>query len=118
MQYATAAKNARMNALLALLNGGTLELLAANDAIIASFTLDNPAGAISNGVLTLSGFPKTVTSASGGTIAKARFRSAAPADVATNVTVGTSGAEIIVSSLTVSANQDVKVLANPSFTHG
>lgn len=116
--YSTAAKNARLNAVVTLLNGGKLEIgTAGMAAVLATFTLNATAGTVSGGVLTLSGFPKAVAASAAGTAAAARLRDSSNADVLTGLTVGTSGTDIVLDTTTVNAGQNVNIAANPTITH-
>lgn len=76
-----------------------LELGSAGMATIyATFTLNNPIGTTGfNGLLTLSGFPKTAAMIGSGTIVEARIRTATGGtDIVTGITVGTTGNKDIV----------------------
>lgn len=59
----TAVKNARLEAVVSQIgSGGKLEIGTAGMAsVLATITLEDPAGTASGGVLTLSGFPKSAT---------------------------------------------------------
>lgn len=113
--YTNAVKVARMAAVVtaagatAVLEIGTTGMA----AILATITLGNPiAGAATGaGVLTLSGFPRSDTSAdSTGTAAAARIRTAtAGTDIITGLTVGLSGADINLDSLSITAGQTVTI---------
>ena len=117
--YTNAVKIARMGAVTsqagatAVLEIGT----AAMGTILASFALNNPiAGAATGaGVLTLSGFPKNATASATGTAAAARIR-AGGTDIITGLTVGTSGADVILDSLSITAGQTV-TLNSAVITH-
>ena len=85
------------------LNGGKLELLAADGTIVATAALGNPCGTVAGSVTTFTGMPIAATIANYGVpIASARLRTSANVDVGTGYTVGTSGsgAQVIVSKLT------------------
>lgn len=90
------------------LANGSLELLSSSGAVLASASLGTPTA--SGGVTTMGGFPKTV-SGTAGTIASARYRTSASADWITGMSVGVSGsgAQVIVSSLTITTGQSVLV---------
>ncbi len=117
--YAAATKDARMNAVVtALGTAGKLEICsAAYAAVLASFTLNNPAGTVSNGVLTFSGMPKDVTASAAGTAAIARLRTSANADVVIDLTVAVSGANINLAKLVIGASDTVRI-SSLSLTHG
>jgi hypothetical protein len=81
--------------------------------VLATIALNNPiAGAATGaGVLTLSGFPKSDTSADAtGTAAAARIRTATGGtDIITGLTVGLSGSDINLDSLSITAGQTVTI---------
>jgi hypothetical protein len=119
--YTTAVKNARMDAVTSQIGTtGVLEICTAGyAAILASFTLNNPAAAAaSGGVLTLSGFPKNATAGNSGTAAVARIRTATGGtDIITGLTVATSGADINLNNLSINSGQTVTINASPTITH-
>jgi hypothetical protein len=121
--YPTALKNTRMQAVLDAINAGAgagkLEIgTAGMAAVLATITLADPAGgAPAAGVLTLT-MPKSDTSADNtGTAAAARIRDSNNADVVTGLTVGLSGADIILDSLSITAGQTVTI-NSATITHG
>ena len=113
--YTNAVKIARMAAVVsqagatAVLEIGTTGM----GSILATIALGNPiAGAATGaGVLTLSGFPRSDTSAdNSGTAAAARIRTASGGtDIITGLTVGTSGTEIVLDSTSITAGQNVTI---------
>lgn len=112
--YTTAVKNARLDAVTtAIGTTGVLEIgTAGMGSVLATIALGNPAAAgASGGVLTLSGFPRSDTSAdASGTAAAARIRTASGGtDIVTGLTVGTSGSDINLDSLSITAGQTVTV---------
>lgn len=120
--YSTATKTARMNATLAQIDAGTgpgkLEIGTAGMAtVLASITLNDPAGSVSGAVLSLAGFPKTVTALAAGTAAAARLVDSANTAVITGLTVGTASADVVLDSVTVNSGQQVTINATPSITH-
>lgn len=118
--YSPSAKASRMTAIRDLLNSGKLEIgTAAMAATLVTFTLNASSGSVSGGVLTFSGFPKTVAAAATGAAAAARLRTSADADVVTGLTVGIagSGADVILDSTSISSGQNVTIAANPTLTH-
>ena len=111
--YTNAVKIARMAAVVsqagasAVLEIGTTGM----GAVLATINLGNPiAGAATGaGVLTLSGFPRSDTSADAtGTPAAARIR-AGGTDIITGLTVGLSGADINLDSLSITSGQTVTI---------
>jgi hypothetical protein len=89
---------------------GTLVFQTSGDVEVATLTLANPAfGAASNAVAT-AGSITSDSSATGGTIAKARLKNAAGTDkIICSVTATGGGGDIELSSVSVSAGQTVSV---------
>lgn len=120
--YTNAVKIARMAAVVT--QAGTTAVLeigtSAMGTVLATIALGNPiAGAATGaGVLTLSGFPRSDTSADAtGTAAAARIRTATGGtDIITGLTVGLSGADVILDSLSITAGQTVTI-NSAVFTH-
>lgn len=120
--YTNAVKIARMNAVTTA--AGTTAVLeigtTAMGTVLATIALNNPiaAAATGAGVLTLSGFPKSDTSADAtGTAAAARIRTATGGtDIITGLTVGLSGSDINLDSLSITAGQTVTI-NSAVFTH-
>lgn len=117
--YSTSLKTTRMQAVstacgaAAVLEIGTSGMR----IILARFTLNNPAGTASNGVLTFSGFPKTVTAIAGGIAAAARIRTAAGGtDVVTGLTVGTQNTDILLVTTDLPSGSSVTLNA-ANITH-
>ena len=121
--YTTAVKNARMDAVKTQIDlgsaAGKLEIgTAGMSTVLATFTLNDPSAAgASGGVLTLSGFPKTVAASNTGTAAAARIRDSDNNDVITGLTVGVSASDIIVDNTSINSGQNVTVNASPTITH-
>jgi hypothetical protein len=113
--YTTAVKNARMTAVRDQIDlgagAGVLQIGTTGMAtVLAEITLNDPSGTITNGILTLSGFPKSDTSANAaGTAAAARIRDSVGTDVITGLTVGTSGTDIILDNTNIAAGQTVTI---------
>lgn len=118
--YTTAVKNARLTAVVTAIGGtGVLEIGTAGMAtVLATIALNATAGTATSGVLTFSGFPKSDTSADAtGTAAAARIRTASGGtDIVTGLTVGTSGSDINLDSLSITAGQTVTITA-ATITH-
>jgi hypothetical protein len=119
--YTTAVKNSRLDAVTtAIGTTGVLEIgTTAMGTILVSYNLNNPAAAgASGGVLTLSGFPKTVAASATGTAAAARIRTATGGtDIITGLTVGTSATDIILDNTSITSGQNVTINASPTITH-
>lgn len=117
--YAAGLKTSRMQEVVdAIGASGKLEIGTAGMAsILATIPLANPAGSVSGAVLTLD-LPASDTSAdNSGTAAAARIRTGADADVVTGLTVGTSGTDIVLDSVNITALQSV-TLSSGTITHG
>ena len=113
--YTTAVKTARMNAVKDQIDAGAgagkLEIgTTAMGTVLATITLADPCGTVTNGVLTLSGMPKSDTSADAtGTAAAARIRDSNNTDIITGLTVGTSGTDIVLDSTSITTGQTVTI---------
>lgn len=121
--YPTALKTIRMQAVRDAIDAGSgagkLEIGTAGMALVlATITLADPASTVSGAVLTLAGMPKSDTSAdASGTAAAARIRDSDNNDVVTGLTVGTSGTDIILDSVSITAGQTVTITSG-TITHG
>jgi len=90
---------------------GTAELRfeTAADAEVATISLPNPAfGASASGVITLQGVPLSDLSATGGTVAQASIYDR-DSTKQLEMTVGTSGTEITISSTVIAATDQVDI---------
>ena len=108
----TAARNAACNAIVDLIDAGTgagtLVFQTSGDVEVATLTFSDPAfGNAATGVATASAITDD-TSATGGTVAQASFFDS-DANKVLEATVGTSGQDINLSSLTVGAGDTVSV---------
>lgn len=121
--YSTAAKTARMNAVVSTIGtSGKLKLFSAADALLATFNLAATAGTVSGAVLTFSdanggadGILST-TASSAGTATKASITTSADADVITGLTVGTSGTDLVLDN-NVLANGQAITINSATITH-
>ena len=111
----TAFANAAAAASATALVSGDLDFLDAGGAILATVDLGTPTA--SDAVTTMSGFPRTAAGTAG-TIASARYRTSAGGDWKTGITVGLagSGAQVILSALTITSGQSVQV-TSATLTH-
>ncbi len=120
--YASGLKDSRMTAVRDAVDAGgaagKLELgTTGMAAVLATITLNyNPCATISSGVLTFSGMPKEVAASGTGSLAAARIRTSANADVVTGLTVGTGSENIVVDATSVTSGQIVRITA-ASLTH-
>lgn len=111
----TALRNVLADAIDAEINTGagtaTLEFETTGDVEVATIDLQNPAfGAAAAGVITLLGVTLSDTSATGGTTGQASVYDR-DASKQFEVTVGTSGTEIIISSVSIAATDQVDLTA-------
>lgn len=88
----------------------TADTALSGQAVLATFTLSATAfGAASNGVITLSGVPLTVAASASGTAAFFRiFKSDGTTCIAQG-TVGTSGAQLNLNTLTITSSVNVTI---------
>jgi hypothetical protein len=122
--YASGLKDTRMTSVITAIDAGgaagKLEIGTTGMAsILATITLNyNPAGTVTTGALTLSGFPKSDTSADNtGTAAAARIRTSANSDVITGLTVGTAATDVIIDNTSINSGQTVTI-NSVVITHG
>lgn len=121
--YPVALKNTRMtsvrDAIDAGAGAGVLQIgTTAFATVLAEITLADPSGTIATGVLTLSGMPRSDTSANAtGTAAEARIRDSNGTDVITGLTVGTAGTNIVLNTVSIVAAAIVEITSG-TITHG
>ena len=120
--YTTAVKNARLNAVTTAIGAtGVLEIGTTGMAtVLATIPLTNPAApAAASAVLTFDFDPDISDNSADatGTAAAARIRTATGGtDIVTGLTVGTSAADIILDSVSITAGQTVTITA-ATITH-
>ena len=116
--YSSGVKTARMTAVRDQIDAGgaagKLEICSSGyAAILATIALGYSGastGTVSGSVLTLAGFPRSDSSAdNSGTAAVARIRTSANADVITGLTVGTTGSDINLDSVSITSGQTVTI---------
>lgn len=122
INYTTTLKNARLqliaDAIDADTNPGYLEIGTTGwAATLVTIVFNTTCGTVSGGVLTFSGFPKTEDSTGTGDLAVARIKDGAGTVVASDLTVGTSSADIILDTLAVTTGKAVRI-DSASITHG
>ena len=122
VNYTTAVKNARMTAVRDQIDAGSgpgvLQIgTTGMGTVLIEVTLADPSGTVTGGVLSLSNFPRSDTSANAsGTAAAARIRDSSGTDVITGLTVGLSAADVILDSVNITAGQTVTI-NTAAFTH-
>jgi len=119
--YSTAVKTARMTAVRDQIDAGSgagkLKIRNSSNTILATITLGDPSGTISGAVLTLSGFPRSDTSADAtGTADNAIITDSDDTTCISGLTVGLSGSDINLDSLSITAAQTV-TLSSATLTH-
>jgi hypothetical protein len=114
--YATAVKTARMTATRDNFANGTLEIMTSGDAVLVTFGLDAAGGTISGAVWTLVFDASTVAASGTGTAAKAQVKDSGGTAELTGLTVGTSGQDINLDSVSITATQNV-TLSSATITH-
>lgn len=112
--YSTAAKTARMQAIVAQIDAGagpgTLEIGTTGMAsVLATLTLADPCGTVSGAVLTFDFDPDiSDTSADNtGTAAVAQIKDSNGTVIISGLTVGTSGTDVVLDSVSITAGQTV-----------
>ena len=121
VNYRASLKTTRMNAVVTDIDSGvgaaTVEVCTAAFALVLiTFTLSDPASSVAADVLTLSGMPKTANASASGTAAVARIKESGGAVVVNNLTVGTSGTDLIISSTTINSGSPYN-LNSGTITH-
>lgn len=114
--YNTAVKNDRMEATMNYFANGTLEILTAADALLATFGLDVAGGSVTGNVWTLIFDADTVVASGTGTAAKAQVKTSGGSAHLTGLTVGTAATDIILDSVSITSGQDV-TLTTATITH-
>lgn len=114
--YATSIKTARMTATRDDVANGTLEILTAADALLATYGLDATSGTISGAVWTLVFDASTVAASGTGTPAKAQIKTSGGVVKITGLTVGTTGTDIVLDSASITSGQNV-TLSSATITH-
>lgn len=108
--YDTTARNAALNAIAALLNGGTLRIGTTGMAsTLATLNLSATAfGSASNGSVTANSITSTTISSSGTAAAAGLYNSSGTA-IISGITVGTSGQQLNFNSLDFVAGGNISV---------
>ena len=120
--YTTAVKNDRLDAVIAAIDAGAgpgyIEIGTAGMAVVlATIPLADPCAPAASGEAITFTMPQSDTSADAtGTAAAARIRDSDANDVVTGLTVGTSGADINLDSVSITSGQTV-TLSSATITH-
>jgi hypothetical protein len=122
VSYVSTLKSTRMQDVIDAIDdnaagAGVLEIgTAAMAAVLAAITLGVPSFTESGGAITLAGVPRSATATAAGTAANARIKDGGGNIIASNLTVGTSSADIILTG-TVVALGDTVTLTSATITH-
>ena len=118
VSYTTAIKTARMTATRDYHANGTVEILTAADAVLATFGLDAAGGTVAGAVwtLVLDAATVTATATGTGTAAKAHVKTAGGTIGLSGLTVGTIGTDIILDNTNTATGQTVG-LSSAAITH-
>jgi len=121
VNYAAALKTTRMQAVRDAIDAdagpGTLEICTTSYAsVLITFTLSDPASTVTNDVLTIADLPKTANAGNAGAAAVARIKDNSGDVVVQGLTVGTSGADIIISNTTITNGASYSLTAG-TITH-
>lgn len=119
VQYDAGTRTARMTATRDQVCGGTagsLVIMTAANAILATFALTTTGGTVTGDTWTLAFGSTTVTAAAAGIAAKAELRNNGGTAKVLGLTVGTSGADVIIDNTSIASGQQVQVTA-AAITH-
>lgn len=119
--YSTAAKTARLNAVVTQIDAGAspgkLKIRDGSNTVLATLTLADPCGTVSGAVLTFDFDPDiSATASASGTAANAIITDSADTTVISGLTVGTSGTDIVLDSVSITSGQTVTITAG-TITH-
>lgn len=120
--YSTAVKNSRLTVVRDAIDAGAaagyLEIgTTGMGTVLATIPLADPSGSVASGVLTFT-MPQSDTNADAtGTAAEARIKDSNGTVIVSGLTVGTSGANINLSSVGITAG-DTVTINSAAITHG
>lgn len=120
--YSTTVKNARLtvvrDAVDAGSSNGVLEIgTSGMGTVLASIPLADPCGSVTSGVLTFDTPVSDTNADATGTAAEARIKDSDGTTIISGLTVGTSGANINLSSLGITTGDSV-IINSATITHG
>jgi hypothetical protein len=116
VSYANALKDIRMNAVITAIDAqsgvGYLEIGTAGMAtVLATISFQKPSFTEAAQAITIAGAPKSAVAAATGTAASARIKDSAGTIQVQNLTVGTSGTDIVLDSISITSGQTVTLTA-------
>lgn len=121
--YATTLKTTRLNAVITAIDAGSgagkLKIYTSGGStLLATLTLADPCGSASTDTLTFDFDPDiSATAAATGTAAEATLTDSDDNVVVSGLTVGTSGTNIVLDSVSITSGQTVTI-ATGTITHG
>jgi hypothetical protein len=119
--YAAALKSARMQAVIDAIDANIepafMELGTAGVAtVMVTITLDDPSFTEASGAITMNGMPKSGTALVAGSLVEAHIRDGGGNVIISGLTVGLSGADIILDFVDLILNQTVTI-SHASIAH-
>ena len=85
-------------------------------AVLCSITLSKPSFTETGGVITMAGAPKSGVAGASGTAANARIKDGGGNIIVSGLTVGTSGSDINLNSVSITSGQTI-TLSSATITH-
>lgn len=121
VNYDTPTKTLRMQAVRDQIDSGvgpgTIEVCSAGFAsVLIIFTLSDPGSSVATDTLSLLGLPKNANASNSGTAAVARIKDSGGTVRVNNLTVGTSGTDVIISSTAITSGLPYSLTAG-TITH-
>jgi hypothetical protein len=118
--YSTACKQARLEAVIAQIDAGAagkLKIRDSGNVVLATLTLADPCGTASGATLTFDFDPDiSATAGASGTAANAIITDSADTTIISGLTVGTSGSDINLDSVSITSGQTVTI-TTATITH-
>ena len=120
--YSNTVKHNRMTQVINALDGGSGNAIlkigtSGMSTTLVSITLAKPSASDTNGTMTFSGLPKSGTAGAAGTAAAAQLTDSAGVVIVDQLTVGTSGTNIIIDNTNIANGQTVNFNSG-TITHG
>jgi hypothetical protein len=120
VNYASSLKSTRMQAVINAIDAatpGTLEICSAGyAAVLVSMALAKPSFTESGGVITMASIPRSGIASASGTAGIARIKDGNGNIIVSGLTVNTTGADINLNSISITAGQTV-TLSSGTITH-
>lgn len=121
VSYANAVKDTRMSAVLTAVDAqssnGYMEICTAGySTVLVTIPFSKPSFSEASQALTLLGTPKSGTASATGTAAAARIKDGSGNVIVNSLTVGTSGADINLTSTSITSGQTVTI-SSGTITH-